>query len=301
MAILADMKTSFLRMFCEGKAAPTDRLEDGSTLLHMLFFAFLWGGMDDWYPECVDPYESLIGFLIDTGVPLNEQDVDGRTVLDNFAYSHVELNIYSRPKSKSEMSILKKVLRSGGLMSSFVSTRDISDWACYSMVQIGRYLLPDGPEDMIVAWNRTFSWNPTSTSKNHETLLSVLVDEWQGGYEEAFNTEDRVKLAHQMIRYLTFEALDLTHTCHGTTCGGRKVTRMDPEEVDEIREEEVSLIEELEALVSEFITTYNELGVGIYKFIFDHWWPRIDEVVPPEGEDPEERRRIRAAGYNPLD
>jgi hypothetical protein len=70
---------------------------------------------------------------------------------------------------------------------------------------------------------------------------------------------------------------------------------MDPEEIDEIRDEEASLIEELENLVLEFNRSYADLQVGIYEFVFNHWFPRMDEVVPPEGNE-EEIRRIRAAG-----
>jgi hypothetical protein len=70
---------------------------------------------------------------------------------------------------------------------------------------------------------------------------------------------------------------------------------MDPEEIDEIRDEEASLIEELENLVLEFNRLYTDLEVGIYEFVFKHWFPRMDEVVPPQGDE-EEIRRIRAAG-----
>ncbi|KAL3465907.1 hypothetical protein BJX64DRAFT_45696 [Aspergillus heterothallicus] len=624
IAILTDVRTSLLRMFCEGKAAPTDRLEDGSTLLHEVFSYNLWQFMDSWYPECRGPYESLVQFLIDAGVPLNEQDVYGRTALDNLTYKHMPFSFIRRLKPKFGMSILQNILVSGGLMTSFVSTFQGNYWSYYSVAQVARYLLPNAPEafdiseiemaivtkseaslrrclaersdlphtarvsipsdfkslcflclgwpaglSIILEWHSSISefdlvsllwtacaqgevecaliilrhvkvikpeylstaaqcknidilkqvtsaiaasrrklqqlalrhlpqevlcplsvpanalldrraptvyealrkygieaedpsfpdasvynrargeiiafeilydagftdvnqcgedgitplmalndswwkddddfdlgspmptdlsnfgrvagwminkgadirqcsregyeaiwylaenfglsfskgkwgqsrvderdirlcvdrqhpdsiaflsllltddtrddcvcacsesgcatltrilraWSP-DWAKNHKTLLSVLVDEWHTGCPNAFDSDSRAKLAHQMIRYLTFEALGLTHTCHAITCMGKEGTRMDPEEVDEIREEEVSLIEELEVLVRELITKYDELGVGIYKFIFEHWRPRIDEVVPPEDEDPKERRRIRAAGYTPVE
>jgi hypothetical protein len=142
-------------------------------------------------------------------------------------------------------------------------------------------------------WTRMLrAWDPESSNKP-KSLLAVLLDECQNNSPDALTKDQWTRLAQQTIRCLAFEALELTHTCHGILRRGGD--HMDPEEIDEIRDEEASLIEELENLVLEFNRSYADLQVGIYEFVFNHWFPRMDEVVPPEGNE-EEIRRIRAAG-----
>ncbi|KAL2854570.1 hypothetical protein BJX68DRAFT_264470 [Aspergillus pseudodeflectus] len=142
-------------------------------------------------------------------------------------------------------------------------------------------------------WTRILrAWDPEASS-NHKSLLVVLLDECQNISPDALTKGQWTRLVQQTIRCLTFEALELTHTCHGILWQGGD--HMDPEEIDEIRDEEASLIEELENLVLEFNRLYTDLEVGIYEFVFKHWFPRMDEVVPPQGDE-EEIRRIRAAG-----
>ncbi|KAL2826757.1 hypothetical protein BJY01DRAFT_255892 [Aspergillus pseudoustus] len=149
-------------------------------------------------------------------------------------------------------------------------------------------------------WTRILrAWEiDLEASGNHKSLFSVLAEEAQQVSSEAFTEHDKARIAHQLIRYLTFEALELTHTCH--TPGRERREReepMDPEEIDEIRDEEAEIIAQLEELVVDLTRTYEDLGVSIYEFIFKHWWPRIDEVAPPpEDADPEEVKRVRAAG-----
>ncbi|KAL3473175.1 hypothetical protein BJX99DRAFT_261605 [Aspergillus californicus] len=438
VAALEYMKTSLLRMFGEGKAAATDRLEDGSTLLHELFFSSLLVGSASVNSERVGSYKALVRFLIDAGVPFNEQNIHGETALDTLIYEHTSLMTSPAPIEPG-ISILREIALSGGLINSFIPWVSGSENDAYFGVQAARSLLPHSPEifdisdiEMAILIKSKESLHRCLTTINHQPCPGVPTPDhvmalyflclgWPTGLstmlqwhipwpsyilESCFQTACDVgevecamiilehadviylrylsiavkcktlivlkqvvsalatsrhelqKLAFQhlpreILRSLSiptnalldmharavynaledygievddpfnslqpdasvynsaeceitaFELLyDAGFTDMNQSKGCTRVraedTRMDPEEVDEIREEEILLIEELETLVVEFNQKHDELGVGIYEFIFKHWWPRIDEVVPPEYDDPEETRRIRAAGYSPF-
>ena len=87
-------------------------------------------------------------------------------------------------------------------------------------------------------------------------------------------------LSQEIIRYETFEKLELTHTC----CESKGLynnlicTRHDSTERKEIRDEERLLISKLETLVAEFTGKYNEIGVSLPDFLNGYWNTRMEEV-----------------------
>lgn len=80
------------------------------------------------------------------------------------------------------------------------------------------------------------------------------------GFREAVRT---------IIRFLTFSEMGLAHTCCQTAyCGLLRARHRD--EVKEIREEKRFLLDELEELVAEFESKYDELGVPLSRFLEDY-------------------------------
>lgn len=53
---------------------------------------------------------------------------------------------------------------------------------------------------------------------------------------------------------------------------------MESEDITEIWEEDASLVEQLESLMADFETRYDELDVSFENFFYDHWWPRMNEI-----------------------
>ena len=90
-------------------------------------------------------------------------------------------------------------------------------------------------------------------------------------------------LAQEIIRYETFEKLELTHTCcekrgwHDLIC-----TRHDSTEREEIRDEERLLIGKLETLVAEFTEKYTDSGVSLPEFLRGYWKTRMEEIEREE-------------------
>ncbi|KAJ5370283.1 uncharacterized protein N7496_006375 [Penicillium cataractarum] len=115
----------------------------------------------------------------------------------------------------------------------------------------------------------------------------------------------------QALRLITFEALEISHTCAHPTYQWSILGSSDdsgitahpavpyaqrlvfqpfePEEVKEIHEEEAALIEELESLVMEFISDYKRLCLPFEVFIQEHWWVRMQEVLDRQEPPTEEQ------------
>lgn len=96
-----------------------------------------------------------------------------------------------------------------------------------------------------------------------------------------------------IIRSLTFTQLGLSHTC----CQAKQEPRsciletVAPEEALEIRTEERELIEELEVLVGEFVTKFDEHGVPIFDFIKGYWRERMHEYWSVDNKPDEDEVR----------
>jgi hypothetical protein len=101
-------------------------------------------------------------------------------------------------------------------------------------------------------------------------------------------------LSTEAIRFLTFDAVDIRHTCctwHWNGC----IHVRDEEEVEEIREEDRFRLQLLEELVTEFVTKYAELGVGLMEFLEGYCTERVKKELS-QPVDEEEIRRIEAIG-----
>ena len=105
-------------------------------------------------------------------------------------------------------------------------------------------------------------------------------------------------LSREIIRYVTFEELGLTHTC----CKSRhKIYDMDDDmdntEREEIQDEQRFLISKLDALVTEFEEKYIELGVTVPEFMNGYWKTRMEEVEKEdEPLDDEQIAKIKDLG-----
>ena len=105
-------------------------------------------------------------------------------------------------------------------------------------------------------------------------------------------------LSHDIIRYLTFEKLGLTHTCCECYFSGfPRPTRFHKTERAEIHEEERFTISKLDTLVTEFEEKYTELGVSVPDFLNGYWKTRMEEVEwEDEPLDEEQIAKIRDLG-----
>ncbi|KAH7323856.1 hypothetical protein BKA65DRAFT_75903 [Rhexocercosporidium sp. MPI-PUGE-AT-0058] len=104
----------------------------------------------------------------------------------------------------------------------------------------------------------------------------------------------------EVIRIMTFEWLELTHTCHvdPESLWDKIRGPLSNEEIHEIQEEERDLLQQHEDLVAEFESKYTELGLPLSTFLEEYWAPRMDQVLKSSDELSleEERTRMRALG-----
>ncbi len=127
-------------------------------------------------------------------------------------------------------------------------------------------------------------------------LRKLLVHHLESPGHPASSAPMRSKIVEDCIRFETFEALQLSHTCcdfyRDTTC-----RRYTPEEVREIHEEWEELLSKHEDLVSEFCHKFKELGGTLTSFLKGYWQTRMDEVLQEERVlDEEDIRRLREMG-----
>ncbi|KAL3471247.1 hypothetical protein BJX99DRAFT_263445 [Aspergillus californicus] len=99
------------------------------------------------------------------------------------------------------------------------------------------------------------------------------------------------------IRTWTFSALGLTHTCQKHRgYADHRLKYIAPQDIDEIREEERILIAQLEELISEFQSKYEELHLPLPEFMDGYWKDRMREVLLERSFDEEEAQSMRAIG-----
>lgn len=104
-------------------------------------------------------------------------------------------------------------------------------------------------------------------------------------------------LSGEIIRYETFEALGLTHTCCKIDVWDTMPTLNDSVDCEEIRDEERLLISKLDALVEEFQEKHTELGVSVSDFLKGYWKTRMEEIEREEEPlDDEDIAKIRDVG-----
>ncbi|KAL9063614.1 MAG: hypothetical protein Q9157_008159 [Trypethelium eluteriae] len=126
----------------------------------------------------------------------------------------------------------------------------------------------------------------------------------------------------QVIRYLTFEELEITHLCclHSNFCCTRGIglakqdrsrdcaecmmlnlAPMPEENASEIYDEEHVLHERLESLMTEFCAKQQEFQLPISEFLELYWEPRMEEVKVEDPLTAEELAKIRHLGIELVD
>ncbi|ETI24199.1 hypothetical protein G647_03568 [Cladophialophora carrionii CBS 160.54] len=116
-------------------------------------------------------------------------------------------------------------------------------------------------------------------------LDRAKTDTWEG-----FTTD--------VIRFMTFQRLLLTHTCCTWTEGyifGDFVIFND-EDRDNIREEESEDLTQLESLMEEFEEAFNELKLPLPEFLEQYWEPTMAEVMQPGEVDEDSAAKIAELG-----
>ena len=124
----------------------------------------------------------------------------------------------------------------------------------------------------------------------------LLVREIESPGHPASSAPMRSKIVEKLIRFETFEALQLTHTC--CDFDFYEVHRQyTPEEVQDIHEEWEELLSQHEDLVSEFCHKFQELGGTLVAFFEGYWQTRMDNVLKEEKPyDEEDIRKMRETG-----
>ncbi|KAE8420011.1 hypothetical protein BDV36DRAFT_293662 [Aspergillus pseudocaelatus] len=113
-------------------------------------------------------------------------------------------------------------------------------------------------------------------------------------------TNSRPGIPQAIIRFFTFEALQLRHTCcteidQNPDFGWKNARNRT--ETEHIREEEQQGLEELEQLVSELDIRFNELRMPIEEFMSRHWYTRMVQFLSKRGPyDEEYHQRTRNLG-----
>ena len=87
-------------------------------------------------------------------------------------------------------------------------------------------------------------------------------------------------LVKEIIRYHTFEELKLRHTCCRWDWSDG-ITKLEPEEQAEIRDEDHEKIGLLESLLLEF--EENRRAQGLFSFLEGYWATRMDQVLQEQG------------------
>jgi hypothetical protein len=112
--------------------------------------------------------------------------------------------------------------------------------------------------------------------------FAAMIDALQYAVPERVSQDQRRNIALQTLWYLTFDSLDISHTCHKNLGSfqslGDVAGQMEDEEIQEIHEE-AELISQMEDLVAEFSRKYDELGLGLHNFIKQYVQPRLNKIV----------------------
>ena len=111
---------------------------------------------------------------------------------------------------------------------------------------------------------------------------------------------DREAVAMEFIRMMTFDSLELTHTCctfgnPGISSPGFEMPRRrieDQEEIDRIHDEELEGLQQLGTLMAEFTTEFAKSEIPLGEFFEGYWRERMEQVLhksePTEGLENQE-------------
>ncbi|KAA8651634.1 hypothetical protein EYZ11_004882 [Aspergillus tanneri] len=115
-------------------------------------------------------------------------------------------------------------------------------------------------------------------------------------------TDRSEEVDRAVIRLMTFDALDLKHTCcrrSDSMTRDDTIVYLEEVEVDEIRDEEQLLLEDFERLCTELTAEHVELCLPIMEFLQVPWHKRILEYLSHlDPYDEEHVRETRGIGLN---
>ena len=134
------------------------------------------------------------------------------------------------------------------------------------------------------------------TPKESSRCRRLLLQQLESPGHPASSAPMLSNIVEKVIRFETFEVLQLNHTCceFHFYSPSRRYT---PEEVQEIYEEWEELLAKHEDLVSEFCHKFQELGGTLTSFLEGYWQTRMDEVLKEEKPYSEEEiRKLREIG-----
>ncbi|KAK0511950.1 hypothetical protein JMJ35_005078 [Cladonia borealis] len=139
------------------------------------------------------------------------------------------------------------------------------------------------------------------TSERRSKHRSFLVSYLESPGHPASSAPMLSKIVEKVIRFETFEALQLSHTCcdflQDDTGANAICRRYTPEDAREVHEEWEELLSKHEDLVSEFYLMFQELGGNLTSFLFGYWQTRMDEVLKEEKPyDEEGTSKLREIG-----
>ncbi|KAJ5805276.1 hypothetical protein N7474_011163 [Penicillium riverlandense] len=94
-------------------------------------------------------------------------------------------------------------------------------------------------------------------------------------------SERSLEVDQVVIRLMTFDALDLRHTCcrKGDGLHDDSIVCVEETEVEEIRDEEHLLLEDYERLLAELSADFEKSGLLIMEFLQGHWYQRMVEFL----------------------
>lgn len=133
-------------------------------------------------------------------------------------------------------------------------------------------------------------------SHREDSALSACKDignpEWS--VYQIFGANPKRSTVSATLRFITFEALDIPHTCHRSSV--QPAAPGDEEEISQIRDEHSASIRQLDELMLEFDGKYDELGVGVPEFLGGYWRTRMDEVLEEQDIQPDKAIKFREIG-----
>jgi hypothetical protein len=91
--------------------------------------------------------------------------------------------------------------------------------------------------------------------------------------------ERTTEIEHAVIRLMTFDALDLRHTCCRDNNFEQMLKCPDEDEVHEIRDEEKRLLEDFERLVAELTKKFENSSLSIMEFLQGPWYQDVVEYL----------------------